>query len=328
MDEKRQEKLDRMIDDAAFVTYPSHVLIQGAKFTLGLFFIVGISILAVIGAPFYWMVTAKSSRADLIEQLSHDPSRQVIRLSDLEIPQHDLHDPSILGQQFDPEDWLAAKSNVIERACVTGRLSLAALQKTLDEFKPERPVPLPPVVRVSFFAMLPSERNYPADQSQRAQTGKSGNWFTGVCLAVECMDEDLMPRNTSIWADLFSPQMTPGQEKAINVLYATGTPDFWVAAAHANGIVGHDKEIEREAVLNQIKLRFSPTLASREPVLSPSQRAGRLLPHAFLGWCFLLVFLIILAAKLEGVGRRIIAWVVLPAVLAVGGFVLFALATV
>ena len=70
-----------------------------------------------------------------------------------------------------------------------------------------------------------------------------GHWFTGMCLAGRCTKEDFVPRNTSIFYDAVAPQMTDGQEAAVKALYATGTPEFWVAAAHANGIYGKDAEV-------------------------------------------------------------------------------------
>jgi hypothetical protein len=58
----------------------------------------------------------------------------------------------------------------------------------------------------------------------------------GVCLAGHCSDEDFLPLNDSIFYDAVAPQMTANQEGAVKALYATGTPEFWIAAAHANGI--------------------------------------------------------------------------------------------
>ena len=56
-----------------------------------------------------------------------------------------------------------------------------------------------------------------------------------------------MPRNDSIFYDAFALQMTPNQAKAIKDLYATGTPEFWIAAAHANGIFTRDEDFAAAA---------------------------------------------------------------------------------
>jgi hypothetical protein len=55
------------------------------------------------------------------------------------------------------------------------------------------------------------------------------------------MDADFMPRNDSIFADAIAPQVTKNQGAAIAALRATGTPEFWIAAGHANGITDKDE---------------------------------------------------------------------------------------
>jgi hypothetical protein len=60
-----------------------------------------------------------------------------------------------------------------------------------------------------------------------------------------------VPRNTSIFYDAVAPQMTDNQDAAVKALYATGSPEFWVAAAHANGIYGRDAEFASAAKDNQ-----------------------------------------------------------------------------
>jgi hypothetical protein len=37
----------------------------------------------------------------------------------------------------------------------------------------------------------------------------------------------------------------------VNALYATGTPEFWIAAAHANGIYSKDADFAAAAKDNQ-----------------------------------------------------------------------------
>jgi hypothetical protein len=58
----------------------------------------------------------------------------------------------------------------------------------------------------------------------------------------KCTDSDFVPRNDSIWHDAVAPQMAPDQDAAVKALYATATPEFWIAAAHANGIYDKDSE--------------------------------------------------------------------------------------
>jgi len=63
-----------------------------------------------------------------------------------------------------------------------------------------------------------------------------------------------VPRNDSIWYDAIAPQLTANQDAAVKALYATATPEFWVAAAHANGIYDKDMEFASYAAAEQADL--------------------------------------------------------------------------
>ena len=92
-----------------------------------------------------------------------------------------------------------------------------------------------PSCSYSFLHSTDYERTVPADFQ--------GNWYTGMCLAgANCTDADFLPRNDSILYDAFAPQMTNNQDAAVKALYATATPEFWIAAAHVNGIYGKNAE--------------------------------------------------------------------------------------
>ena len=81
------------------------------------------------------------------------------------------------------------------------------------------------------------------------------NWFTGMCLAsANCTDKDFVPRNDSIYADAIYPQVTANQGAVLKALKATGTPEFWITAAHANGIYGHDSEFTDYAAKQAVQL--------------------------------------------------------------------------
>lgn len=58
-----------------------------------------------------------------------------------------------------------------------------------------------------------------------------GMWIDGQGTA-----EDKNPDATHHFADVSNPVLTPGQRKALEALYELRDPDFWVAAAHENGI--------------------------------------------------------------------------------------------
>ncbi len=69
-----------------------------------------------------------------------------------------------------------------------------------------------------------------------------------------CTNADFVPRNDSIWYDAITPQLTANQNAAVKTLYATATPEFWIAAAHANGIFDKDAEFASYATEEQADL--------------------------------------------------------------------------
>jgi hypothetical protein len=103
----------------------------------------------------------------------------------------------------------------------------------LYEANVQKPViPNVPVVYMSSLPETDRDRLFPAAEFR-------GNWYTGMCLVgAKCTDADFVPRNTSIFYDAVAPQMTDNQDAAVKALYATGSPEFWIAAAHANSIYG------------------------------------------------------------------------------------------
>lgn len=105
-------------------------------------------------------------------------------------------------------------------------------------------IPNAPVVYMSYLDHTDQELESPANARH--------NWFTGMCLAsAKCTDADFVPRNTSIWYDAIAPEMTENQDAALAALYATGTPKFWIAAAHANGIINMDADFATAAKDNK-----------------------------------------------------------------------------
>jgi len=109
------------------------------------------------------------------------------------------------------------------------------LKEAKGDFNHLPDMPNAPVVLVSFLERTDEGLMNPANAQY--------NWYTGMCLAsAKCTDQDFLPRNDSIWYDAITPQLTANQEAAVNALYATATPEFWIAAAHANGIYDKDAE--------------------------------------------------------------------------------------
>jgi len=135
------------------------------------------------------------------------------------------------------DNWLEEKSDAFQSAYIAGSCNMVSLTERLEEAKGDFShlpnMPNAPVVLVSFLHSTDYEQMVPADFQ--------GKWYTGMCLAsAHCTDQDFLPRNTSIFYDAVAPQMTKNQDAAVKALYAAATPEFWIAAAHANGIYDKD----------------------------------------------------------------------------------------
>jgi hypothetical protein len=148
------------------------------------------------------------------------------------------------------DNWMETKSDVFQSAYIAASCNMVGLTERLQEVKyfdhfPN--MPNAPVVLVSFLERTDYEQMVPADFQ--------GNWYTGMCLAsAKCTDADFVPRNTSIFYDAVAPQMTPNQDAAVKSLYATATPEFWIAAAHANGIYDKDADFASYAADERLDL--------------------------------------------------------------------------
>jgi len=102
-----------------------------------------------------------------------------------------------------------------------------------------------PVVYVAFL--------HQTDESIMDSANAQYNFFTGMCLT-GCLNKDFSPRNDSIYADMVKPQVTENQGKALAALEATGSPEFWIATARANGITDKDELFASYAAKNQVQL--------------------------------------------------------------------------
>jgi hypothetical protein len=160
---------------------------------------------------------------------------------------------------FWDHNWLAEKSDVFQSAYIDASHNIAALQYAIHRAKHGQEVAsfhgvcgygqnvkmIAPVVYVAFL--------HQTDESIMDSANAKYNWFTGMCLA-DCRDKDFSPRNDSIYMDIVKPQVTKNQGKALTALKATGSPEFWIAAAHANGIYDKDELFAAYAEKNQAQL--------------------------------------------------------------------------
>jgi hypothetical protein len=275
-------QLERMIDDAAWLTYPLHLAVGIVKDFLFVLFLVS----AVIVFMISWMMTAHDNRAELTKNFVAEQTVYRVNVADNAVTVHQAGQLPVLDDTlhaaFDgcfgngeelknpmwtDRNWLAEKSDVFQSAYIGASHNLAALKVALYEARLDHydwptfrdacteamgwksPVVIPntPVVYMSFLQVTDHELQYPAN--------RQGNWFTGMCLAsANCTDADFVPRNDSIYVDAVYPQVTANQGAALKALKATGSPEFWIAAAHANGIYDHDADFASYAAMQKAQL--------------------------------------------------------------------------
>jgi hypothetical protein len=267
-----------MIDDAAWVTYPLHLAVGIVKTFLFFLLLIGV-VMLYTGE---WMFTSHDERAELIKDF---PTQETVYRVDLATgattvaKQGYLVDKDTFAVNFNgcegtdsqlkhatwfDRNWLAGKSDEFQATYIMASRNIAALRTTLGRVKRHREVnsfhyacmdavidgqditiPNAPVVNIGFLERTDQERYNPASGLN--------NWFVGMCLS-NCTDKDFMPRNDSIYADALYHEVTPNQEAALKALHATGTPEFWIVAAHANGIYDKDALIAGYAKQNKAQL--------------------------------------------------------------------------
>ena len=252
-------QMERMIDDAAWITYPIHLAVNIIK----TFVYTALAILCFIFAVCLWMFTAKDQRAEQIKDFAANQSIYRVDTANNAVTLHQAGDQQmgndairtafsgasdngefIKNPKWFDHNWLGEKSDVFGWAIIRGSHNVAALEAELEESGVKTPKIDAPVVYISFLEM-----------NVEAARAVQGNWYTGVCLAsANCTNRDFLPRNTSIFHDAVAPQVTTNQDAAIKALYATGTPEFWVAAAHANGIYDRDAVFAKAAAVNKAKV--------------------------------------------------------------------------
>src|SRR5271166_6490522 len=155
--------------------------------------------------------------------------------------------------------WLAEKSDVFQSAYIGASHNVAALQYAIFRAKHHEQVVSfhgvcgygagitvsAPVVFIAFL--------HRTDESIMDSANAKYNWFTGICM-IDCTAADFSPRNDSIYLDAIYPQVTKNQNVALAALEATGSPEFWIATAHANGITDRDELFASYAERNQAQL--------------------------------------------------------------------------
>ncbi len=276
------KQLERMIDDAAWLTYPLHVLVGILK----TFVYVGLFILAAFIALTVWLMNAHDNRAEWSKNFVAQES--VYRVSFVNkaaypvVVKRGTHfldtdkaelvwgcpttSKDLKTRTMFADNWMEEKSDAFQSAYIAASCNMVGLTERLQEAKGDfnhlPTMPNAPVVLVSFLHSTDYERTVPADFQ--------GNWYTGMCLVgANCTDADFVPRNDSIFYDAIAPQMTNNQDAAVKALYATATPEFWIAAAHVNGIYGKDAAFASYAA--QEKADLAQKLRHQE---SPSDKTA------------------------------------------------------
>ena len=266
-------QMERMIDDAAWLSYPLHLAAGILKsFVYGFLIIVAIFLWLGI-----WMTTAHDRRAEEIKNFAAEQAVYRVDIANnsvtiakagYAVDKKDFKEAfngclgtggQLKNPTFWDHNWLAEKSDVFQSAYIGASHNVAALQYAIYRAKHDQQV-----VSFHYVCGYGSDIKVPApvvfiaflhqtDESIMDSANARYNWFTGMCLT-DCTDADFSPRNDSIYADLLKPQVTKNQGAALKALNATGTPEFWIAAAHANGIYDQDALFASYAAKNQVQL--------------------------------------------------------------------------
>lgn len=342
-------KVERMVNDLAFVTYPAHLVIDGLRTVIYCFVAFALLVLSLC----WWVVSTKSDRADLIHDfivrqdvvvldfgtsaeaaapftttIKHLNTTDAYLVSDNLIATRkrelseflaycnadNMHNP----RWDDGQNWLSNKSDAMLAAYLTGARNIDALRLTLASLKageavpatqacspttgssamlaayPTIVIPNAPQVVVTRVAQTKYEDEFPANNWRK-------NWMTGICLAGNCRRSDYSPRNTSIFYDVMKPQMFPHQQEAVDALNATGTPGFWLAAAHANGITDRDSQITSAALSNQAQ-----TTAVLAHSMSADEQSMIVLQIAFV--CVICLVVLLFTYPFLKIGMLVIRW--------------------
>jgi hypothetical protein len=236
-----------------------------------MFVLVGLCILAVFISITVWLMNAHDNRAEWTKNFATEQSTYRVSFVNktayptvvkrgsqfLDSDKAELvwgcptTSKDLKKQTMFADNWLEEKGDAFQSAYIAAFCNMVSLTERLKEAKGDSSrlpnMPNAPVVLVSFLHSTDYEQMIPADYQ--------GNWYTGMCLiGAKCTDADFVPRNTSIFYDAVAPQMTANQDAAVKALYATATREFWVAAAHANGIYDKDAEFASYAADEQADL--------------------------------------------------------------------------
>jgi hypothetical protein len=260
-------QMERMIDDMAWITYPLHLAVGIIK----TFVYVGLFILAAFISLTVWLMNAHDNRAEWSKNFVAQESvyrvsfasktiypvvaKRGTRFLNTDMAELVWGCPTtskdLKTRTMFADNWLEEKSDAFQSAYIAASCNMVSLTERLKEAKGDFSrlpnMPNASVVLVSFLKSTDYEQMVPADYR--------GNWYTGMCLiGAKCTDADFVPRNMSIFYDAVAPQMTANQDAAVKALYATATRQFWVAAAHANGIYDKDAEFASYAADEQADL--------------------------------------------------------------------------
>lgn len=272
-------QMERMIDDAAWLTYPLHLIVNLVKtFVYGFLFLVAVAVYVGV-----WMVTAHDNRADLIKNFAAEQTiyrvdlasgKATVATAGYLVRDEDFRasfngcmgtDEQLKNTIWWDHNWLAEKSDMFQKSYIVASRNIAALKVAVSRARVNQPVysfryscttamdvhsvviPNAPVVDVAFL--------HRTDDSIMDSANAKYNWFTGMCVAgANCSAADFSPRNDSIYMDAVTHQVTANQDAALKALASTSTPEFWIATAHANGVYGKDAIIAALAEKNNDQL--------------------------------------------------------------------------
>lgn len=148
--------------------------------------------------------------------------------------------------------WISRKSGKLYRSYALAGMTVATMRRYLTMMKAHHEDP-------NHLYCTAEERaeneivlqvpvlQFTVDLTHEDTTFPNALIILGMWIKGQGAPEDEILESNSHLADVHDPVLTPGQERAIQVLDSVRTGDFWVKTAHENGIRGRDEAIYARA---------------------------------------------------------------------------------
>ena len=169
---------------------------------------------------------------------------------------------SWMNFDFDRMQWIEGKQAPLVAAYYRAAITASELHSTIFERLPKNfptgiVIPEAPVIAISYVKTIRNMVGYSRESindSVAVAFHKAPAFaLTGMCLSRDCKLTDLEFTNDR---DYTEPTVSDRQQKVIDELERMQSDDFWLAAAHRNGVYDRDRDIRYVAQQNRETLAY------------------------------------------------------------------------